>query len=105
MSFHFNQIHREAAIDRMLDDGTFEQQKAEAFDRIMDDKERKAWINDCLMTKLVEDYDLSHAVRKFDDEKKLAVFNCLLDFIKDVLDEECEDLAHTEIETMAEDSY
>lgn len=105
MSFHFNQIHREAAIDRMLDDGTFEEQKAEAFDRIMDDKERKAWINDCLLTKLTEDYDLSYAVRKFDDDKKLALFAELREFIKDVLDEECEELAHTEIETMAEDSY
>lgn len=96
-------IYREAMVDRMLDDGTFEECKEEGFREIMRDKDRKDWLNDTMLTKLAEDYDLTVAVTQFTDEQKLAVFECLLGHIKDVLHDETDDLAHNAISTMAED--
>jgi hypothetical protein len=98
-----NTFYREQLVERMYDDGTYEEKKAEAFDFIMDNKDRKDWINDALLTKLAEDYDLTHAVRKFTDEQKLEVFSTLLEFAGELLDDETDNLAHSEIVCMAED--
>ena len=99
----FNTFYREQLVERMYDDGTYEEKKHEAFDEIMDKKDRKDYINDALLTKLAEDYDLSHAVRKFTDEQKLEVFSTLLEFAGELLDEETDNWAHQEIVAMAED--
>lgn len=99
----FNTFYREQLVERMYDDGTYEEKKAEAFESIMDNKDRKAWINDALITKLTEDYDLTQVIRKFDDKKKLAVFSTLLEFAGELLDDETDNLAHSEIVCMAED--
>lgn len=99
-----NTFYREQLVERMYDDGTYEEQMGEAFDFIMDSKERKDWINDALLTKLAEDYDLSHAVRKFTDEQKLEVFNTLLEFAGELLEGECDAIAHDMIVEMAEES-
>ena len=100
----YNTFYREQIIERLYDDGTHEELKAEAFREIMRSKDRKDELNDALLTKLAEDYDLSHAVRKFTDEQKLEVFNTLLVFAGELLDEETDKMAHQKIVCLAEDS-
>ena len=104
LAMSINTFYREQLVERMYDDGTYEEKKAEAFESIMDNKDRKDWINDALLTKLAEDYDLSHAVRKFTDEQKLEVFNTLLEFAGELLEGECDAIAHDMIVEMAEES-
>ena len=101
----FHTIYRETIMDRMMDDGTYEECKSEAFEEVMDSKDRKDWINDVLITKIAEDYDLSHAVRKFTDEQKLDFFNDLLVFIGEALDDETDEIAGIKMETLADDRY
>lgn len=99
-----NTFYREQYIERMYDDGTYEECKSEAFDNLMDSKGMKDWINDVIITKIAEDYDMSYAVRKFTDEQKLDFFNELLGHIAYSLDDKTDEMAHDSIVLMAEES-
>lgn len=99
-----NTFYREQYIERMYEDGTYEEQKEEAFEQMMDSKYEKDWINDVIITKIAEDYDMSYAVRKFTDEQKLDFFNELLTHITDSLDDKMDEMAHDAIVLMAEES-
>ena len=98
-----NTFYREQYIDRMYEDGTYEECKEDAFEEIMDSKDMKDWINDVIITKIAEDYDMSYAVRKFTDEQKLDFFNELLTHIAESLDDKTDEMAHDSIVVMVED--
>lgn len=98
-----NTFYREQYIDRMYEDGTFEEEKAEAFEQIMDSKDMKDWINDVIITKIAEDYDMSYAVRKFTKEQKISFFDELLGHITYALDDKLDEMAHDAIVVLAEE--
>ena len=100
----FNTIYREQIIERLYDDGTHEELKAEAFREIMRSKDRKDELNDVMLTKLAEDYDLTVAVTQFTDEQKLEAFDAMLVEVAKYLDDETDQLAHDEVVCLAEDS-
>lgn len=99
----FNTFYREQLVERMYDDGTYEEQKEIAFREIMRSKDRKDELNDVMLTKLAEDYDLTVAVTQFTDEQKLAAFSAMLEEVAKYLDDETDNWAHQEIVAMAED--
>jgi molecular chaperone DnaK (HSP70) len=100
----FNTFYREQIIERLYDDGTHEELKSEAFREIMRSKDRKDELNDVMLTKLAEDYDLTVAVTQFTDEQKLEAFSAMLEEVAKYLDDETDALAHDEVVCLAEDS-
>ena len=99
----YNTFYREQIIERLYDDGTYEDCKAEAFRDIMRNKDRKHELNDVMLTKLAEDYDLTVAVTQFTDEQKLAAFDAMLEEVAKYLDDETDALAHDEVVCLSEE--
>jgi len=99
----YNTFYREQIIERLYDDGTFEECKHTAFNEIMRNKERKDELNDVMLTKLAEDYDLTVAVVQFTDSQKLAAFDAMLEEVAKYLDDETDQMAHDEIVCLAEE--
>ena len=100
----YNTFYREQIIERLYDDGTHEDCKAEAFREIMRNKDRKDELNDVMLTKLAEDYDLTVAVTQFTDEQKLEAFDAMLVEVAKYLDDETDEMAHDQVVCLAEDS-